>query len=127
MIILKFTKKQGFTLSLKDTFFEKLQGEGNIFTPKTNAKGKPHDVILRHHNNTATYGNKSLTALQHKIWSKLPANIISKYKIQILEFFGQITRENKKVCIFCSKQWYAKIKFLETIHRKKLLKRKLMK
>ena len=26
MIILKVTKKQGFTLSLKDTFFEKPQG-----------------------------------------------------------------------------------------------------
>ena len=28
MIILKVTKKQGFTLSLEDTFFEKPQGGG---------------------------------------------------------------------------------------------------
>ena len=28
MIILKVTKDQGFTLSLEDTFFEKLQGGG---------------------------------------------------------------------------------------------------
>ena len=28
MIILKFTKKQGFTLSLQDTFFKKPEGGG---------------------------------------------------------------------------------------------------
>ena len=33
-----------------------------IFTPKTNAKIRPHDIIVKHHN-TATYGDKSLTAL----------------------------------------------------------------
>ena len=38
----------------------------NIFTPKTNAKIRPHDIIVRHHN-TATYGNKSLTALGSKV------------------------------------------------------------
>ena len=38
----------------------------NIFTPKTNAKIRPHDFIVRHHN-TATYGDKSLTAL-HKLF-----------------------------------------------------------
>ena len=30
MIILKFTKNQGFTLSLEDKFFEKPQGVGQI-------------------------------------------------------------------------------------------------
>ena len=34
----------------------------NIFTPKTNAKIRARDIIGRHHN-TATYGDKSLTAL----------------------------------------------------------------
>ena len=33
MIILKVTKDQGFTLSLEDTFFEKLQGVGVKLTP----------------------------------------------------------------------------------------------
>ena len=56
----------------------------NIFTPKTNAKIRPHDTIARHHN-TATYGDKSLTALGPKIWNKLSANIksltsITKFK-----------------------------------------------
>ena len=48
----------------------------NIFTPKTNAKIQPHDVIVRHHN-TATYGSKSLIAPGPKIWNKLPTNIKS--------------------------------------------------
>ena len=34
----------------------------NISIPKANAKIRPHDIIVRHHN-TATYGDKSLTAL----------------------------------------------------------------
>ena len=38
----------------------------NIFTPKTDAKIWPYDIIVRHHN-TATYSNKSLTALGPKI------------------------------------------------------------
>ena len=33
MIILKVTKDQGFTFSLEDTFFKKLQGGGQIDTP----------------------------------------------------------------------------------------------
>ena len=33
MIILKVTKKQGFTLSLEDTFFEKPQGRGQTDSP----------------------------------------------------------------------------------------------
>ena len=33
MIILKVTKKQGFTLSLEDTFFEKPQEGGQIDRP----------------------------------------------------------------------------------------------
>ena len=32
----------------------------NIFTPKTNAKIRPHGIIVRHHN-TATYCDKSLS------------------------------------------------------------------
>ena len=48
----------------------------NIFTPITNAKIRPHDIIVRHHN-TATHGDKSLTALGPEIWNKLPANIKS--------------------------------------------------
>ena len=46
----------------------------NIFTPKTNAKIRPHVIIVRHHN-TATYGDKSLTALGSEIWNKLPTNV----------------------------------------------------
>ena len=37
----------------------------NIFTLKTNAKIRPHDIIVRYPN-TATYGDKSLTALGPK-------------------------------------------------------------
>ena len=46
----------------------------NILTPKTNAKIRPHDIIVRHHN-TATYGDKSLTDLRSEIWKKLPTNV----------------------------------------------------
>ena len=45
----------------------------NIFTPKPNAKIRPHDIIVRRHN-TAIYGDKSFTALGPKIWKKLPQN-----------------------------------------------------
>ena len=48
----------------------------NIFTPKTNAKMRPLDIIVIHHN-TAIYGDKSLTALGPKILNKLPTNIKS--------------------------------------------------
>ena len=48
----------------------------NIFTPKTNSKIRPHDIIVRHHN-TVTYGDKGLTVLGPKIWNKLPTNIKS--------------------------------------------------
>ena len=37
----------------------------NIFTLKTNAKIRPHGIIVRYPN-TATYGDKSLTALGPK-------------------------------------------------------------
>ena len=62
----------------------------NIFTPKTNAKIRTHDI--RHHN-TATYGDKSLKALGLKIWNKLPTNIktstsITKFKEYIRTWFG---------------------------------------
>ena len=64
----------------------------NIFTPKTNAKIPPHDFIVRHHN-TATDGDKSLTALGPKIWNKLPINIklltpITKFKEYVRQWFG---------------------------------------
>ena len=39
-IILKVTKKQGFTLSLEDTFFEKPQGGGQIDTPPSRFRVK---------------------------------------------------------------------------------------
>ena len=51
----------------------------NIFSPKINAKIRPHDIIVRH--NTATYGDKSLTALGPKIWNKLPTKIKSLISI----------------------------------------------
>ena len=41
----------------------------NILTPETKAKIRPHDIIVRHHN-TATYGDKILTALGPKILNK---------------------------------------------------------
>ena len=46
----------------------------NISTPKTNAKMRPQDIIVRHHN-TATYCDKRLTALGPKIWNKCPTDI----------------------------------------------------
>ena len=39
----------------------------NIFTPETNVKIRPRDIIVRYHNN-ATYRDKSLTALGPKLW-----------------------------------------------------------
>ena len=38
----------------------------NIFTPKTNLKIRQHDIIVKHHN-TATYGDKILSALRPKL------------------------------------------------------------
>ena len=46
----------------------------NIFTSKTNAKIRPHDTIVRHQN-IATYSDQNLTALEPKIWNKLPTNV----------------------------------------------------
>ena len=48
----------------------------NIFTPKTNAKIRPHVIIVRYHN-IAIYVDKRLTALGTKIWNKLPTNLKS--------------------------------------------------
>ena len=64
----------------------------NIFAPKTNAKIRPNDIIVSHHN-TATYSDKSLTALGPKIWNKLHTNIksltsITKFKEYIRTWFG---------------------------------------
>ena len=72
----------------------------NIFTPKTNAKIRPHDTIVIHHN-TATYGDKSLTALGPKTWNKLPANIksltsITKFKEYIKTWSGPSCKCNVK-------------------------------
>ena len=46
----------------------------NIFHFKNNSKIRTHDIIAGHHN-TATYSNKSFTALGPKIWNKLTRNI----------------------------------------------------
>ena len=43
----------------------------NIFTSKVNAKTRPNDIIVKSRN-TATYGDKSLTALGPKTWNNLP-------------------------------------------------------
>ena len=56
----------------------------NIFTPKTNFKIRPNNILVRYHN-TATYGDKSLTDLRPKMWNKLPTNTksltsITKFK-----------------------------------------------
>ena len=40
MIILKFTKNQGFTLTLEDTFLKKPQGEGQIVQSLNKKFGK---------------------------------------------------------------------------------------
>ena len=65
----------------------------NIFTPKTNAKIQPHDIIVRR-NNTATYGDKSLIALgpNINIWNKVSTNIksltsVTKFKEYIRTWF----------------------------------------
>ena len=64
----------------------------NMFTLKTNAKIWPHDIIVRY--NTATYGNKSLTALGPKTWNKLPTfflkslTSITKFKGYKRTWFG---------------------------------------
>ena len=55
-----------------------------IFTPKTNVKIRPHDIMVRHHN-AAIYGDKSLIALGHKIRNKLPTNIKSLISITKLK------------------------------------------
>ena len=64
----------------------------DILTPKTTVKIRPNDTIVRQHN-TATYGDKSLTALGPKIWNKLPTDIkslasIIKFKEYIRTWFG---------------------------------------
>ena len=79
----------------------------NIFTSKTNAKIRLHDIIVRHHN-TVTYGDKSLTVLGPKIWNKLPRNIksltsITKFKEFIKTWFGASCKYN--VCRMV-KQFY---------------------
>ena len=70
----------------------------NIFTPKTNAKIRPHDIIVRHHN-TATYGDKGLTAVGPKIRNRLPTSIksvtsITKFKENIRTWFGSSCKCN---------------------------------
>ena len=70
----------------------------NIFTPKPNAKIRPHDIIVRHHN-TAIYGDKSLTALGPKRWKKnfhkiKVINIYHKMKEYIRTRFGSSCKCN---------------------------------
>ena len=55
-----------------------------IFTPKTNVKIRPHDIMVRHHN-VAIYGDKSLIALAPKIQNKLATNIKSLTSITKLK------------------------------------------
>ena len=64
----------------------------NIFTPKTNAKIRSLDVIVRLHI-TSTNSDESLTALGPKILNKLPTNItsltsITKFKEYIRTWLG---------------------------------------
>ena len=60
----------------------------NIFTPKTNAKMRPHDIIVRHHN-AATYGDKNLISTNIK-------SLISttKFKEYIRMSFGPSCKYN---------------------------------
>ena len=75
-----------------------------MFTSKVNAKTRPNDLIVKSRN-TATYGDKSLTALGPKIWNNLPENIkaensYKKFKENIDLWFGLKCRCN--VCKFIS-------------------------
>ena len=76
----------------------------NIFTSKVNAKVRPNDIVVRTRN-SATYGDKSLTALGPKIWNSLPENIKSensynKFKEYINLWFGPTCRCN--ICQYIS-------------------------
>ena len=55
-----------------------------IFTPKTNVKIRPHDIMVRHHD-VGIYGDKSLIALAPKIRNKLATNIKSLTSITKLK------------------------------------------
>ena len=48
-----------------------------IFKTKVNPRVRPNDIIVKTHN-TATYGNKSLTVLEPKIWNSSPENTKSE-------------------------------------------------
>ena len=48
-----------------------------IFKTKVNSRVRPNDIIFKTHN-TATYGNKSLTVLEPKIWNSSPENTKSE-------------------------------------------------
>ena len=66
----------------------------NIFSPKTNAKVRPNNIIVKAHN-SANNGDKSLTTLGPKIWNSLPKHIKSensylKFKEYIETWFGLI-------------------------------------
>ena len=70
----------------------------NIFSPKTDARVRPNNIIVKAHN-SATYGDKSLTTLGPKIWNSLPEHIKSensylKFKEYIETWFGPNCRCN---------------------------------
>ena len=48
----------------------------DIFTPKRNPKIRPYDILDKHHE-SAKYDDKSLIALDPKLWNQLPSNVKS--------------------------------------------------
>ena len=47
----------------------------DIFTPKLHPKGRPNDMLLKHHD-AITYGTESLKTLGATIWAHLIPNYI---------------------------------------------------
>ena len=63
-----------------------------IFKTKVNSRVRPNDIIVKTQN-TATYGDKSLTVLGPKIWNVFPEKVKSKssykrFKEYINTWFG---------------------------------------
>ena len=69
----------------------------NIFTPKPNTKIRPRYIIVRHHN-TATYSDKSLTALRPKYGMTFLTNI--KLLTSITKFKGTLMQISKSTYMF---------------------------
>ena len=70
MIILKVTKKQGFTLSLEDTFFEKPQGEVKLIPPAVLGL-KSLSLIIRNCLNSGTFLDESKKANNIPVHKKI--------------------------------------------------------